>query len=226
MSTEPLNAPDNQAVCPLCGEREIGYYHRDRRRDYWQCQTCQLVFVPPAQRLDAEAEKAQYDLHNNDAEDEGYRRFLNRLCAPLSQRLKEAAIDGAQGLDFGSGPGPTLHRMMIERGFECEHYDVFYHPDDCVFDKRYHFMTSTEVVEHLYHPGEVLNRLWDLLLPEGYLGLMTKRVIDLNAFKTWHYKNDPTHVCFFSEATFHWLAQQWHAEYELIDKDVVIFKKK
>jgi hypothetical protein len=52
---------------------------------------------------------------------------------------------------------------------------------------------------------------------------MTKRVIDVAAFSRWHYKNDPTHICFYSEATLKWLAAKYHLQMELIDKDVAIF---
>jgi hypothetical protein len=54
---------------------------------------------------------------------------------------------------------------------------------------------------------------------------MTKLVIDRDAFATWHYKNDPTHVCFFSVDTFHWLADLWRAKIEFIGNDVIILEK-
>ena len=54
---------------------------------------------------------------------------------------------------------------------------------------------------------------------------MTKRVLDQEAFKTWHYITDPTHIAFFSEATFIWLAERWSAEIEISSADVVLFKK-
>jgi len=50
---------------------------------------------------------------------------------------------------------------------------------------------------------------------------MTKRVLDKKAFSTWHYKNDPTHICFFSEATFQWTAEQLGMRLKVVEKDVV-----
>jgi 2-polyprenyl-3-methyl-5-hydroxy-6-metoxy-1,4-benzoquinol methylase len=196
-------------------------YHRDRRRDYRQCADCALVYVPATQRLDAAAEKAEYDLHDNDPQDAGYRRFLSRLAEPLLARLKPAR----QGLDFGCGPGPTLSLMLAEAGHRVDHYDAFYADDRAVFGRRYDFITATEVVEHLHAPGEELQRLWDMLKPGGVLGLMTKLVIDAEAFAAWHYKNDRTHVCFFSRATFAWLAQRLGARLEIIGKDVILLSK-
>jgi hypothetical protein len=54
---------------------------------------------------------------------------------------------------------------------------------------------------------------------------MTKLAPDKNAFSCWHYKNDPTHVCFFSQPTFQWLAIQWDADIIFAEKDVVLFHK-
>ena len=55
---------------------------------------------------------------------------------------------------------------------------------------------------------------------------MTKLAPDHNEFSCWHYKNDATHVCFFSQATFQWLALQWDADMTFADTDVVLFHKK
>ena len=78
--------PEKQS-CPLCDGAKIVPYHRDKVRDYLNCRTCDLVFVPPAQHLSAADEKAHYDLHDNQLGDPGYRRFLDRLFTPLNQRL-------------------------------------------------------------------------------------------------------------------------------------------
>ena len=82
------------------------------------------------------------------------------------------------------------------------------------------------MVEHLHNPAGDLNMLWTLLKPGGYLGIMTQQVIDKKAFRRWHYTQDPTHVCFFSLATFQWLADFWQGELEVIGSDVLIFYKR
>ncbi len=105
-------------------------------------------------------------------------------------------------------------------------YDYFYANNVSIFKNSYDFITTSEVVEHLHQPQQELERLWSILKPGGLLGIMTKRVHNREAFMTWHYKNDLTHVCFFSEATFQWLAKKWNAELKLPDKDVVLFTKK
>lgn len=210
----------NECCCPLCSS-QANSFGADSRRHYLKCGQCQLIFVPPSEYLDSDSEKAEYDLHNNDVDDPGYRKFLSRLCDPVSL----AVPAGAVGLEFGCGPGPALAIMLRERGYRIDLYDIFYHPDESVFDKPFDFITATEVVEHLHRPRDVLLRLWRSLKPGGVLGLMTKLATDRAAFARWHYKNDLTHVCFFSRPTFEWLAQDLKAELEIIGSDVILLRK-
>ncbi|MDF1579843.1 MAG: class I SAM-dependent methyltransferase [Desulfuromonadales bacterium] len=207
--------------CPLCVHAETVLYCQDKKRSYRQCVRCSLVFVPPEYRLSPAAEKAHYDLHNNDPADMGYRRFLSRLFEPLCERVSVPA----RGLDFGSGPGPTLSLMFAETGYDMAIYDPYYAPDDDVLLNRYDFITASEVVEHLYQPGVVLAKLYALLFPGGWLGLMTKLVSTAEAFAGWHYKLDPTHVCYFSRATFRWWAEQIGCDVEFVGQDVVLLHK-
>ena len=207
-------------LCPLCRASEGRPFYQDSR-DYFRCQVCQLVFVLPHQFLSPKEEKSVYDRHHNSADDPRYRRFLDRLFVPLSERLAPNSC----GLDFGSGPGPTLSVMFEEAGHSMEVYDPLYAPKTQLLERRYDFIAASEVVEHLHHPREELDRLWSCLKPLGSLGIMTKRVIDQEAFSGWHYKRDPTHVCFFSIETFHWLANHWGATLTAPEKDVVLFIK-
>jgi len=207
--------------CVLCHAGPPRFYCRDDRRDYLECPNCGLVQVPARWHLSAIEEKAYYDLHRNDPFDEGYRRFLGRALDPVLEHLSP----GARGLDFGSGPGPTLSRMFRERGFDCEDYDLHYARDERLLQQSYHFVTATEVVEHLANPREVLERLWGLLLPGGVLAIMTKRVIDAERFARWHYKSDPTHVTFFHTRSFEWLADHWGCCAEFHGGDVVLLAR-
>ena len=184
--------------CPLCDAHQASEFFADRRRTYVRCGNCMLVFVPPEFYLGLEAERREYELHENEVGDPGYRRFLSRLAEPLQTRLEP----GARGLDFGCGPGPALAEMLREAGFSMALYDPFFHPESEVLEEKYDFITATEVVEHLHRPGQELRDLWQRLRPGGVLGIMTKLVIDREAFSRWHYKNDQTHVVFFSETTF------------------------
>jgi SAM-dependent methyltransferase len=207
--------------CPLCDDTALELFHRDRHRCYRRCATCALVFVPPRYHLSAARERAEYELHENVVDDPGYRHFLSRLSEPLLERLPP----GACGLDFGCGPGPALAAMLREAGCSVNLYDCFYRPDAGALQRRYDFISATEVVEHLHRPGVELERLWRCLRPGGVLGVMTKLVRDREAFAGWHYKNDLTHVCFFSRATWRWWASRYEASLEFAAADVILLGK-
>ncbi len=209
-------------MCPLCQtEDAIKLFYTDKDREYFQCQTCKLVFVPSAHYLSTEEEKARYDTHQNSYEDPKYRAFLSRLFIPMQNRL----APGSRGLDFGSGPGPTLSVMFEEVGHSMALYDHFYAPNPAVLDAPYDFITATEVVEHLHYPRIELDRLWTILTPGGIFGIMTQLVPEHDTFAQWYYKRDPTHVCFFSRKTFEWLATQWHAVLICEENDVMLLEK-
>ena len=206
--------------CPLCGNTETSLFHRDKVREYHQCATCQLVFVPKKYHLSEEAEKSIYDLHQNNALDSGYRHFLSRIYDPICAKIKPPAI----GLDFGSGPGPVLSTMFQEAGYDMSIYDIYYAPQKDVLRNAYDFITCSEVIEHVKAPDQIFNQILTLLKPNAWLGMMTKLVIDQKAFQHWHYKNDPTHICFFSKDTFYWVADRFSLELEFIGKDVILMR--
>ena len=208
--------------CPLCDNLQIQAYYSDNTRDYWQCAGCRLVFVPKAFQLSEAQEKAEYDLHRNHPGDPGYRKFLSRLYLPMLEKQPPPA----EGLDFGCGPGPALSHMFVEAGYTMQVYDKFYANNPGVLTRQYDFITCTEVVEHLSAPGKTLHSLFALIRPGGWLGIMTKLVIDKTAFAHWHYKNDLTHIGFFSRDTFEWLANRWGCHIEFFGNDVVLLQKR
>ncbi|MBK1671807.1 methyltransferase [Ectothiorhodospira shaposhnikovii] len=212
--------------CPLCRGLETPLFHREDRprvlyREYHRCLRCGLTFVPSRYHLSAKEEKAYYDLHENQDGDGGYERFLGRMLTPLLERVGP----GAAGLDFGCGAGQVLVNMCRRAGLSCVGYDLYYHPDPAPLEIRHDFIISTEVFEHLTDPGGVLEQLQALLRPGGWLGIMTKRALDRQRFVRWHYTLDPTHVCFFSEQTFRWIAAQTGMALEVVGNDVVMIRK-
>ncbi|NUZ12141.1 methyltransferase domain-containing protein [Pseudoalteromonas sp. McH1-7] len=208
--------------CGLCLGEQLETYHQDKHRLYWQCQCCHLVMADPNSRLTPAQEKAIYDSHENDLEDAGYRRFLTRVSEPLIARLSKPSL----GLDFGCGPGPLLAKMLEEAGHQVSLFDLYYANNPEVLKQQYDFIVSTEVVEHLSKPGQVLQQLLALLDCGQPLVLMTKLVIDKSRFANWHYKNDLTHISFFSQKTFAYFAAQQDCDLEFIGNDVIILTKR
>lgn len=208
--------------CPLCSSSQTHFSIQAYGRTYWECDECGLIFLSPSERLAPAAEYAHYLTHENNPSDPRYRSFLDRLALPLIARLSP----GAQGLDYGSGPGPTLSLMLQERGFPTQIYDPHFAPDGSVLAASYDFITATEVVEHFHSPRQEFQRLDALLQPNGFLGLMTEIFLDDRPFDKWHYPRDPTHVSFYRVQTIEWIAESFHYDLEIPARNVVLLHKR
>jgi len=191
------------------------------KSDYYQCQKCEAIFLSPTQLPSREMELAEYRLHQNDVHDPAYRKFLSRLAVPLLARLPASQ----SGLDYGCGPGPALAAMMTEAGHAMAIYDPLFFDNREVLQKRYNFITCTEVAEHFHYPHQEFETLTKMLKPGGWLAMMTLFAPDDANFANWHYHHDPTHVVFYREKTFKVLADIFHWECELPCANVVVFKK-
>ena len=211
----------DRGQCPVCLEGKLEAFRQIGPQEYLRCPVCEATIMAPHARLSADEEKKVYELHDNDPADGGYRRFLSKLAEPLMARLP----NGARGLDFGCGPGPALAQMFREAGFDMTLYDPFFYPLPDALKTRYDFVTCTEVVEHLHRPAEVFDQLDRLLKPGGWLGIMTCFQTDDARFDKWHYRRDPTHVVFYRETTFQWLASHHGWQLEIPRKDVVLLQK-
>lgn len=217
---------DNSKPCPLCRQRSLVFYFKDKRRHYWQCSTCELVSVSADDYLSETQEKAEYDKHDNLLSDPGYCNFLNRTWGPLKKELqKNYQYKQLTGLDFGCGEGAVLAKMINQDGFCIDYYDLYYHYYPQKLLKTYDFITLTEVIEHIANPSTLFSQLYKMLNPSGILAIMTKRVIDKKAFSQWHYKNDLTHINFYSVATFSWLENSYDWTLQIINNDLIFLKK-
>ena len=209
-------------ICPLCsGPGRFFYADSKRSWTYSKCEYCALVWLDRDHYLSREAEQAHYAQHENNPSDKGYRQFLDRLWQPLKTKLPT----GASGLDYGSGPGPTLHLMAQEDGFDCTHYDPCFHPDKSVFGQQYDFITCSETAEHFHDPANEFRQLKSLLKPGGWLGVMTSRRMPDTDFAKWHYRREITHVMFYADATFSAISGQFAFEApEFISNSVALLQ--
>jgi SAM-dependent methyltransferase len=208
-------------ACPLCGSRRINHLADLHGRIYWRCRVCYLAFMDPQFHPTPAAERAEYLLHENSPDDPGYRQFLARLTDHLTPRLPA----GARGLDYGCGPGPALAPMLREQGFAMQQYDPHFARDPALLARTYDFITCTETAEHFFHPRCEFDRLDRLLRPGGWLGVMTEIMLCDERFRTWWYPSDPTHVCFYRQATLAWIALHYGWRMHVPRKNVTLFHK-
>ncbi len=215
------NVTEKVSPCPLCRSGGTGVILNENSKDYLLCGECGLVFVPERYHLDPEAEKARYLTHRNSPGDEGYRNFLSRLTGPLAGKLSA----GAEGLDYGAGPGPTVSVILGEMGFKAGNFDPFFHPDYEALSRTYDFVACTETAEHFRRPGKEFERLDSLLRPGGLLGVMTQMPLSLDTLSGWWYLKDDTHVSIYRRETMLWIARKFRWQAEFYEGGVVLFKK-
>jgi SAM-dependent methyltransferase len=129
---------------------------------------------------------------------------------------------GATGLDFGCGQESTLSVLFKEAGFECADYDLHFANDPAVLEKQYNFLACSETMEHFQNPREEFESILRLVKPGGWIGIMTQLRDEAPPFSTWFYKDDATHVCFFSRKTFQWLENQYGLHLELHSNGVML----
>ncbi|CAN5641904.1 class I SAM-dependent methyltransferase [soil metagenome] len=214
-----MTAPGSME-CPLCLCDPVREYTEAHGRYYWMCPICELIFMNPAHRPTPTDERAQYETHQNDPGDARYRQFLSRISLPLVKHLSP----GAEGLDYGAGPGPTLSVMLEEQGFRMRIFDPIFYPDASTLTRTYDFITATEAIEHFFFPRDELDRLSALLRPGGLLAVMTEMFQEGFRFTEWRYARDPTHVCFFAPATMRWIAGHYGWSMEMPRQNVVLFR--
>jgi SAM-dependent methyltransferase len=206
-------------ACPLCAASDAVARLDVSDRRYFRCAECDLVFVHPDDRPGAQEEAARYLAHQNSRDDAGYVRFLRRLADPVCARMPA----GSRGLDVGCGPVPLLGELLTDASRPTVSYDPQFWPATDALGDRYDFVTCSEVVEHAHDPARLFAQLVGLLRPGGMLAVMTSLLVDGTDFKTWWYRRDITHVCFYSEVTMRWIGRRWSLDVELAAPNVVLF---
>lgn len=172
---------------------------------YFRCRLCDLRFLDPIYRLNTADEKARYLLHNNDVSDHGYQRFVEPIRTAVAERIPQ----GASGLDFGAGSGPVLAKLLEQSGYGMTLYDPIFWPNLEALERTYDFVVSCEVVEHFFEPYTEFARLKALVCNGGLIAIMTLLYDSRNDFQDWYYRRDPTHVVFYSQKTFYWIASHF-----------------
>lgn len=183
------------------------------------CSSC-FSISQEAQNLSEEEEIKHYLNHKNDIYDIDYQNFVS----PIVNEVLKNHTKNEKGLDFGSGKNSVIKKMLADKGFSQEIYDLYFAQNKAVLPVKYDFVTCCEVVEHFKNPFEEFSLLKNLLKPNGSLYIMTELYIEGTDFNKWYYKNDPTHVFFYSERTFEWIKTTFNFSSLTINKRLIILK--
>lgn len=188
--------------CILCSSMDVELYIANlRSKNYFKCNNCFLIFVDTKFHLNFSEQKLRYDFHENSIDNPGYVSFLKKCINPtLPYIWKLGKNSDLQGLDFGSGPSPTLSEILSQNNLKVDNYDPIYFKEFPT--KKYDFIFSTEVWEHFHEPLVEIQKIKNLLKPSAVVSVMTSTWNDGTDFETWYYPKDETHVCFYHEKTF------------------------
>jgi hypothetical protein len=220
--TKPHNHSKWSAVkCPLCSQTSSNdvKHQQVQNRRFQHCQHCDLIFVLNEDHPSPAEEKKRYQAHRNEPLDLGYREFLQKFIGPLRPFLEKFQI--TEALDYGCGPGPVLAKLLKE--ISIGQYDPYFYADAALLTKKYELVMATEVVEHFRQVNEEFAKLFGLVKRPGLLSLMTQFHEGPKKFSTWWYARDPTHLCFYSEKTFRFLAERQNLEILYLRAPVAIF---
>lgn len=183
-------------ICIVC-ESQSRVYTKDTDRSYFECQACELVFVPRNELISYEQEKARYDHHQNLESDRAYLSYLEKMAEGMKSFLKP----GSLGLDFGCGRTTMLEKILEKDGFRVNSYDLYYFPESPFLKQKYDFIILSEVIEHLREPAFTMKELTSKLNPGGKIFIKTKFLPTREQFDRWFYKRDMTHIQFFNRAS-------------------------
>jgi len=214
------NVVTNPQQCPLCSGDSI-LFNQYKDRVFYRCCKCMSVYLSPENYLSVSAEKERYEQHNNNVDDEGYRKFVSPLVNAVLSKYNCSSI----GLDFGAGTGPVTTKILSEKNYSIKLYDPFFRNDSAVLESSYDFIICCEVMEHFKYPSKEFSLLNNLLNTGGTLFCMTNLLNEKIDFDKWYYKNDKTHVFFYSADAIKYISKNYGFLSFLIDGGLIIFSK-
>jgi DNA-directed RNA polymerase subunit M/transcription elongation factor TFIIS len=203
--------------CPLCQSALV----TEADKIYFICSNCGAYVKSDLYYLDAADEKSRYEEHLNDVADVRYQKFTSPISNYILKHYNETHL----GLDYGSGTAPVITETLTKKGLRVIKFDPFFHPDPLYLTNRYHYIFSCEVFEHFFKPKEEIEKLLGLLHAGGRLIVMTHLYDPSKYFKTWYYRNDPTHVFIFTEKTIAYLTAAFGLVVEHQDARMIVWQK-
>ena len=213
--------------CPLCAYHNTSLLLEADLREYWSCPKCFIIFVPPKFFIPQKEEVRRYLEHDNHLGNEGYVKMFQQKINVIKKECPEIRTI----LDYGCGYEPVLKAMLEHEGYQVDVYDLNFFPNEKPKNK-YDLVISTETFEHIKNPNKALTHIIPKISNRGYLAVMTRfyplnnLTLCLDSFSKWYYKRDPTHVGFYSQKTFSWIAGKFELKVCHDNKfDFIIFKK-
>jgi len=101
-----------------------------------------------------------------------------------------------KGIDFD----PVAVKQAVKNDLNAECIELLDIKEDSIYDA----ITISHVIEHISNPGDYIEKIYNLLKPNGFLYIATPN-IESSGFKVfknfWRGIDYPRHICFFSHKT-------------------------
>ncbi len=212
------HVPAERLDCQLCsGAADL--FKVFKNKVYYLCGGCGAVFLSPEYRLSAEGERARYLSHQNDVNDAGYQNFVKPIVSAVMENFNESH----SGLDFGSGPGPVVSKLLGDKGYQVRLYDPFFCDDAAALETVYDYIVCCEVIEHFKDPVKEFKLLRSLLKDNGKLICMSLLYHPEIDFDKWRYKNDTTHLIFYQKKSLEWIRSRFAFSSLAIEGRLIVF---
>jgi len=206
--------------CILC-EGSTKDFWKSKKREYVECIHCGCIQLLPEFHISKKDEEARYLTHNNDVEDSRYQNFVR----PITSRILKDFSPEQKGLDYGCGTGPVASTLLEKQGYSIALYDPYFYPNTEVLNNTYYFIICCEVMEHFYEPKQEFRELAARLNPGGKLYCKTHIFSEDIDFENWYYKNDRTHVIFYTEKSLVWIKDNLGFSVLEIHPKLIVFSK-
>ena len=106
--------------CPLC-KNQVKLFFKDKQT-YFKCDNCFGIFVDASELPNQRAEKERYELHSDDVNNDGYRKFVQ----PITSVIKKDFTSEDKGLDFGAGTSRIISSILKEDAYDILDYDPYF----------------------------------------------------------------------------------------------------
>lgn len=224
--------------CPLCSSGEL--YLKYSCRDHFvsgevfpltECRNCGFIFTrdhPSENESSRYYESESYISHSNTSEGIINKLYLLVRKYMLGRKVKLvkniSAIEKGRLLDIGSGTGHFLSAMKnagwqvkgIEvskkaRDYSISEFNLDIHESAGTVKDSFDCITLWHVMEHFHDPGSYMDKISDLLRPDGkcIIALPNSSSYDAAHFKEfWAAWDVPRHLWHFNKETFGYLAEK------------------
>ena len=182
--------------CKICEKPSNLFYKQDR--NFYKCPDCSFIFSEC--QLEREEENIHYKDQWGTSDPSGWKNKADVLMKLASNYNHANSI-----LDFGSGSG-ELTQELQERGLNVTPLEPMIHGylKEQKYNHKFDVVIGYEVIEHIPNLFQELGEIEKVLTQDGIMvfsTLLTNPFINTPAeienFKAWWYKDDPTHVNFF-----------------------------